>query len=103
MKIDNMHQQLGQMKSHDTLANPKIEEDKTAAQVTPIKSQPGTKVDISSASVEVSKAAKMMDKVPDERTQRIAELKSMIQNDTYEIDSTKIADKILGDPIADII
>ena len=103
MKIDDITQQINQMKNLETSGYQKTEEEKISTQSSDINTQPDTKVDISSASVEVSRAAEMMEKVPDERAQRIEELKVMINNDTYNADSTKIADKILSDPISSII
>jgi len=103
MKIDDIPQQINHMKNLEISGHQKSEEDKISAQSSDITAQPGMKVDISSASVEVSRAAELMDKVPDERAERIEELKVMIKNDTYKVDSKEIADKILSDPIANII
>ncbi|NLD38488.1 MAG: flagellar biosynthesis anti-sigma factor FlgM [Desulfatiglans sp.] len=63
----------------------------------------GTKVDISPESVEFSKAAEKMDIVPEERAAKIEQLKTMIKNDTYHVDSKQVAEKVLADSITNII
>ena len=78
-------------------ANKKIDEHKKPAHETEKSGQQGTQIDISDKSVEFSKAAEMMDRVPSERADKIKELKEKIDNGTYDVDSTKIADKIIED------
>ena len=63
----------------------------------------GTKVDISNTSVEFSKAAEKMENVPSDRADKIEELKMMVKNDTYNVDSKKIAEKVLEDSVSNII
>ena len=63
----------------------------------------GAKVEISSTSVEFSKAAEKMDNVPKDRADKVEELKMMVQNGTYEVDSEKIAEKVVEDAISNII
>ena len=63
----------------------------------------GTKVDISNTSVEFSKAAEKMEDVPKDRADRVEELKMMVENDTYNVDSKKIAEKVLEDSVSNII
>ena len=103
MKIDDISQQITHIKNFETSGHQKTEDNKISAQGSDTNVQPGMKVDISSTSVEVSKAAELMEKVPDERAKRIEELKVMVRNDTYKADSKEIADKILDDPFANII
>ena len=63
----------------------------------------GAKVEISSTSVEYSKAVEKMENVPRERSDKVAELKLMVQNDTYNVDAKKIAEKVLEDSVKNII
>ena len=63
----------------------------------------GAKVDISNTSVEFSKAAEKMENIPKDRVEKIDELKMMVKNDTYNVDSKKIAEKVLEDSISNII
>ena len=63
----------------------------------------GTRVEISSTSVEFSKAAEKMENVPKERTDKVEQLKMMVQNDTYNADSEKVAEKVLEDSVSNII
>ena len=65
--------------------------------------QKGTKVEISETSVEYSKAAEKMEKVPEERAEKVEQLKMMVQNDTYDVDSKKIAEMLLDDSISNKI
>ena len=60
-------------------------------------------MDLSNTSVEFSQAAKKMDEVPEERAQKIAELKAKVQKDTYNVDSIKIAEKIIEDTLSNIV
>ncbi|NLA75340.1 MAG: flagellar biosynthesis anti-sigma factor FlgM [Deltaproteobacteria bacterium] len=63
----------------------------------------GTKVDISQRSVEFSKAAEKMVIVTEERAAKIEQLKEMVKTDTYNVDSKKVAEKVLADSITDLI
>jgi len=55
----------------------------------------GEEVSISSASVEFSMAAEMMEQESPERTQRIQQIQEAIQAGTYQIDASQIAEKII--------
>ena len=63
----------------------------------------GAKVEISNTSVEFSKAAEKMENVPKERADKVEQLKMMVQNNTYEVDSKDIAEKVLEDSVTNII
>lgn len=54
-------------------------------------------VDISDAAKRVSAAREELDRIPDVREGKVAELKSQIENGTYKVDSEKIAEKMLKD------
>ena len=103
MKINEISNNMNQIGNLESSQNKLKEADNVNSQASEKDFKKGTKVDISSASVEFSKAAEKMENVPKERTDKVAELKMMVQNDTYDVDSKKIAEKVLEDSITNII
>ena len=103
MKIDDISQNIGQMSNVDTSANKRAEGAKKPVQETEKGTQPGAKVDFSNTSVEFSKAAEKMEEVPEERAAKIEELKEKVSDDTYHVDSKKIAEKIIDESLSDIL
>jgi len=58
----------------------------------------GVKADtvvISDAAKRVQEARRQLDDIPDVREDKVSELRSQIQNGTYEIDADKIAGKMI--------
>lgn len=102
MKIDDISRDMNQIGNLETSNNKQAGEEKKP---TPIEGahQSGAKVDLSDASVEFSRAAKKMDEVPEDRAQKIEDLKVKVQSDTYDVDSIKIAEKIIEDALSNII
>ncbi|MBW1722062.1 MAG: flagellar biosynthesis anti-sigma factor FlgM [Deltaproteobacteria bacterium] len=60
----------------------------------------GTEVDLSKTSVDFSKAAEALEKDAVARAEKVDRIKTMMEAGTYEIDSKKVADKILEDALA---
>ena len=54
-------------------------------------------VDISDSAKRVSAAREQLDRIPEVREDKVAELKAKIESGKYEINSEEIADKILKD------
>lgn len=54
-------------------------------------------VDISDAAKRVSTAREELDRIPDVREEKVAELKAQVENGTYKINSEEIAEKMLKD------
>ena len=102
MKIDDISKNMDQMSYLSISSIKKAEEEKKQPQVTEKTAQPGTRVELSDRSVEFSRAAEMMDKVPKERADKLDELKTKLRNDTYHVDASGIAEKILDDALANI-
>ena len=50
---------------------------------------------ISDAARRVQEARRQLDEIPDVRENKVAQLRNQIQNGTYEIDSEKIASKMI--------
>ena len=99
-EISNNMNQIGNLESSQTRLKESGNVDSQAAEK---EFQKGAKVEISETSVEFSKAAEKMEKVPEERSEKIEQLKMMVQNDTYNVDSEKIAEMVLEESISTII
>jgi flagellar biosynthesis anti-sigma factor FlgM len=95
MKINDINRNLGiTSNSAESLQNIKVE--RQQEEVVPAEEQgQGEEVSISSASVDFSKAAEMMERESPERARRIQEIQKQIQEGTYQVDSAKVAEKIL--------
>ena len=103
MKINEVSNSINRVGNLDpSQARPK-EADNVSSQTAEKDSGKGAKVDISQESMEFSKAAEMMEAVPDERAAKIEELRTMVKNGTYNVDSKKVAEKVLADSITNII
>ena len=75
-----------------------VQDKKTSAPPKNKAADPGVKtdtVDISDTAKRVSSAREELDRIPDVREDKVAELKAQIENGTYKVDSEKIADKML--------
>ena len=104
MKINEINQNSNLISnSTEAGANRQIDEHKKPVHEAEKNGHQGTQVDISDKSVEFSKAAEMMDNVTPERAAKIDALKEEIDKGTYDVDSNKIADKILDDLLTDLI
>ena len=103
MKIDDISRDMNQIGNLETSNNRQTGEERRASSISEGVPQPDAQVDLSNASVEFSRAAKKMDEVPEERAQKIEDLKVKVQNDTYNVDSMKIAEKIVNDALSNIV
>ncbi len=56
-------------------------------------------VDISDTAKKIQEAKSHLENIPDIREEKVAELKSQIENGTYEINADKIASKMLRDAL----
>ncbi len=105
MKVNSeIVQNIGQVKNFETSTNPKAQEEKkSTSQELEKQVESGARVEISDASVEYARAAEMVEKVPEERAQKLADIQAQIENGTYKTDSTKVADKILDDDLSNTV
>lgn len=103
MKIDQINQNLNQI-IHPKEQAVKGKEEGRNGKVQGLEGNRGvsTEIEFSEKSVEFSKAAKIIEKTPPERAELVNEIKAKIEEGTYDIDSMKIADKILKDALSDI-
>lgn len=103
MKINDISNSLGQLGNLDSNVVKNKEEQNSTENVDQKNSQSGTRVEISNTSVEVNRASEKMDVVPEERVKKIEDLKMMVSNDTYNVDSKKIAEKIVNDSLFKLV
>lgn len=61
------------------------------------------KVDLSARAKEVQRITKALDQLPDVREAKVQELKRQIDSGTYVVDSGKVAAKMVGESLMDII
>jgi negative regulator of flagellin synthesis FlgM len=64
---------------------------------------PEEKVSLSSAAKEVQQVKSAIEALPDVRTEKVAQLKDRIEAGTYNVSGEKIAEKMIGDSLLDII
>ncbi|MBW2610121.1 MAG: flagellar biosynthesis anti-sigma factor FlgM [Deltaproteobacteria bacterium] len=102
MKIDVISQRIGQIANLETYTSKKAEEENKPAELVKNTPQPGARVDLSDASVEFSRAAEMMEKVPEERAEKIEKLTAQVREGTYNVDAERIAEGIINDTIANM-
>jgi flagellar biosynthesis anti-sigma factor FlgM len=101
MKINETPRDLSLLSgSAESFQNRKVEEHREPAADVQEGPREGAEVKISSASIEFSRAAEMMETESPERAQRIKEIQERIQDGTYQVDSAKVAEKILSDILA---
>ena len=103
MKIDDISRNLGQIGNMESTGGKQPENGSKSVPIPEKENQPGAKVDFSSISVEYSRAAAKMNEVPEERARKIEELKMKVRDDMYNVDSEKIAEKIVNETLSNIL
>ena len=61
------------------------------------------KVELSTQSKEIKKINDVLEMTPDVRADRVAELKKLVQEDRYKVDSEALAEKMIDQSIIDLI
>jgi negative regulator of flagellin synthesis FlgM len=61
------------------------------------------KVDLSAKAQEIQRVKRILDEVPEIREEKVQALKSQIANGTYPVDPDRIAEKMVGEALIDII
>ena len=96
MKIDDTYQNMNIINnSGESKAYGKTKENGGPSPGTEKTGRSGTQVDLSNTSVEYSKAAKMMETRQTERIDKVNEIKSKINDGTYQVDADQIAEKMI--------
>ncbi len=75
----------------------------SSASKSPESIQNGDKVDLSQNVRDVKEAREQLDSIPDIREEKVAEIKSQIENGTYNIDGKKIAHNMIRESLIDEI
>ena len=78
---------VNQVQDRNKVENPDNKPEKTAVKA--------DTVIISDAAKRVQEARRQLDEIPDVREDKVSQLRSQIQNGTYEIDADKIAGKMI--------
>ncbi len=61
----------------------------------------GEQIDLSTKAKGIQKALETVQTSPDTRSEKVAEIKNQIANDTYQVDSEALAEKILREIITE--
>jgi len=61
------------------------------------------KVELSAESKEIKKINDVLEMTPEVRADRVAELKKLVQEDRYQVDSEALAEKMIDQSIIDLI
>jgi len=79
------------------------QEKQSAAQEVKNKEVSEDKVELSAESREIKKINDALEMTPDVRAERVAELKKLVQEGRYQVDSEALADKMIKESILDLI
>lgn len=99
MKINDLTNNISKIANLETTANRQRDEENNTNPATSNIARSGEMVELSNTSVEYSNAAEKMEIAPVERALKIENLRMQVQNDDYNIDSVKIAEKIIKDDL----
>ncbi len=106
MKIDDISQQRNLL-SNPPEVNGIRKGDPGSQQQTPSEVQRGhetveTRVDLSAASLELSRAGELMEGDLAERSEKVQGIKSLLANGQYAVDARQVADKVLREAVSDL-
>jgi negative regulator of flagellin synthesis FlgM len=99
MKISDLSHNISKIGNLETAVKKQKEEEGNANAATTASVQSGERVDLSKTSVEYSSAAEKVDEAPKERAEKIENLRMKVSNGNYNVDSRKIAEKIVKDTL----
>jgi negative regulator of flagellin synthesis FlgM len=99
MKINDLSHNINKIGNLETAAKKQKEEETSVNPTTATSVQSGERVELSNTSVGYSNAAEKMEEAPKDRTDKIESLKMKISDGTYNVDSRKIAEKIIKDSL----
>ena len=101
MKIDDTYTNMTLMgNSKEAAVNKSMEERTAQTTGSDKREESGAEIDFSKTSVEFSRAAAAVEKDATKRADRINLIKTQVTEGTYEMDATRIAEKILKDAIS---
>ncbi|MBW2632083.1 MAG: flagellar biosynthesis anti-sigma factor FlgM [Deltaproteobacteria bacterium] len=88
---------ISQYKINEEKAGPEHEKQVADSMV------PEDKVSLSSTARDIQQAEKTIEKLPDVREEKVRELKDQIEAGKYDVNGEKIAGKMLGESLLDIM
>ena len=100
MKINELNQGSNTIQY---VNQPNAQEKQSAAQEVKNKEASQDKVELSAESREIKKINDALEMTPDVRAERVAELKKLVQEGRYQVDSEALADKMIKESILDLI
>jgi negative regulator of flagellin synthesis FlgM len=103
MNINELSHNISKIGNLETAVKKQKEEESSTSASTPAPVHTGERVELSNASVEYSNAAEKVDEAPKDRAEKIESLKMKVSDGTYNIDSRKIAEKIIKDSLFNAI
>lgn len=86
-----------------TTANKEPEANKKSIQSKGDASKSDAVVNLSQASKEIQIAQKVIEETPDIRVKKVGAIKTQVNNNTYKIEYDKVAEKILGTMIDELV
>jgi flagellar biosynthesis anti-sigma factor FlgM len=102
MKIDDISQQRNLLSSTAEVSGSRKGD--AGAQQTPSEVQGGeTRVELSSTSLELSRAGELMESESSSRSDKVQEIKSLLSKGQYEVDARQVADKVLREALSDFL
>jgi len=99
MKINDLTLNISKITNLETAANRQREGENNTDSATASTVQTSEKVELSNVSVDYSNAAEKMEMAPVERTEKIERLRMQVQNGDYNVDSAKVAEKIINEKL----
>jgi negative regulator of flagellin synthesis FlgM len=105
MKISDIQQQTDAMQyvNQTNKQNP-TEKKQTLQEADERSRQSSTdKVELSAESKEMQKIYEILKSTPDVRAEKVSELKKQVQEDSYQVDSGAVAEKMIKDSLLDLI
>lgn len=104
MKIDDTYQNITLVSgTNESTGKKKPEEVAEDVKSTEKGTGSGAEVDFSSTSVEVSKAAALAAKEQPGRAQKVEEIATKVQEGTYDVNSSQVAEAIVRESLANIV
>jgi negative regulator of flagellin synthesis FlgM len=99
MKINDLSHNINKIGNLENAAKKQVEEEKNANPAISASVQSGERVELSKTSVEYSNATEKMEETPKDRADKVETLRMKVNNGTYNVDSSKIAEKIVNDAL----
>ncbi len=102
MKISEIKPQADTTQYIEQVQKSKPPEENQIPQFQEVQSQQTDKVDLSDQAKEMKKIYNVQQMAPDIRTDRVNEVKKLIEENRYQVDSKAVAEKMIRDSIFDL-